>query len=76
MVHGANFQAMSVISAMDKVRQAGPFIGRMLFWQCSELIHPATSRGLSPNLVFGEPSESFNFRATDILIASLLSELG
>lgn len=76
MVHGGNFQAMSITSAMEKVRQASQSMGRMLFTQCTEIINPATSRGLSPNLVFGEPSESFVFKGTDILIASLLSELG
>lgn len=76
IVHGGNFQAQSITSAMEKVRQGAQSIGRMLFTQCTELINPATSRGLPPNLVFAEPSESFVFKGTDILIASLLSELG
>ena len=75
-VHGGNFQAQSITSAMEKVRQGAQLLGRMLFVQCTELINPATSRGLTPNLVFSEPSESFVFKSTDILIASLLSELG
>lgn len=75
-IHGGNFQAQSITSAMEKVRQGTQLIGRMLFVQCTELINPATSRGLPPNLVFTEPSESFVFKSTDILIASLLSELG
>ena len=76
IVHGGNFQAQSITSAMEKVRQAAQSMGRMLFVQCTELINPATSRGLPPNLVFTEPSESFVFKSTDILIAALLSELG
>lgn len=76
VIHGGNFQAQSITSAMEKVRQAAQLMGRMLFVQCTELINPAMSRGLSPNLVFTEPSESFVFKGTDILIASLLSELG
>ncbi len=76
IIHGGNFQAQSITSAMEKVRQAAQSMGRMLFVQCTELINPATSRGLPPNLVFTEPSESFVFKSTDILIASLLSELG
>ena len=75
-IHGGNFQAQSITSAMEKVRQGAQLMGRMLFVQCTELINPATSRGLPPNLVFTEPSESFIFKSTDILIASLLSELG
>lgn len=75
-IHGGNFQAQSITSAMEKVRQGAQLMGRMLFVQCTELINPATSRGLPPNLVFMEPSESFVFKSTDILIAALLSELG
>ena len=75
-IHGGNFQAKCITSAMEKVRQAAQSLGRMLFTQCTELINPVTSRGLPPNLVFGEPSEAFIFKGTDILIASLLSELG
>lgn len=75
-IHGGNFQAQSIISAMEKVRQAAQLMGRILFVQCTELINPATSRGVPPRLVFTEPSESFVFQSTDILIASLLSELG
>lgn len=76
VLHGGNFQAKSVTSAVEKIRQSVQSIGRLLFTQCTELINSATSRGLPPNLVVAEPSESFIFKGTDILIASLLSELG
>ena len=76
LLHGGNFQAKSITSAVEKVRQSAQSIGRLLFAQSTELINPTTSRGLAPNLVAGEPSESFIFKGTDILIASLLSELG
>lgn len=76
LLHGGNFQAKSVTSAVEKIRQSAQSIGRLLFTQCTELINPVTSRGLPPNLVAAEPSESFTFKGTDILIASLLSELG
>jgi phenylalanine ammonia-lyase len=75
-IHGGNFQARSITSAMEKVRQGVQGIGRMLFTQCTELINPTTNRGLPPNLVFDEPSESYIFKGTDIMIASLTSELG
>ena len=74
--HGGNFQAKSITFATEKVRQATQSLGRLLFTQCTELINPATSRGLPPNLVVVEPSGSFIFKGTDVLIASLLSELG
>ena len=76
ILHGGNFQAKSITSAVEKIRQTAQSIGRMLFTQCTELINPATSRGLPPNLVVAEPSENFIFKGTDILIAALLSELG
>jgi len=76
MMHGGNFQARAVTSAMEKTRQSLETIGRMLFAQCTEMINPATNRGLPPNLVAGEPSESFIWKGTDIMIAALQSELG
>ncbi|KAL8698794.1 MAG: hypothetical protein Q9224_001687 [Gallowayella concinna] len=76
LLHGGNFQAKAITSAVEKIRQSVQSIGRILFSQCTELINPATSRGLPPNLVASEPSESFIFKGTDILVASLLSELG
>lgn len=76
MMHGGNFQARAVTSAMEKTRQSLQTIGRMLFAQCTELINPATNRGLPPNLVGGEPSESFIWKGTDIMIAALQAELG
>ncbi|KAL8658976.1 MAG: hypothetical protein Q9202_007336 [Teloschistes flavicans] len=76
LLHGGNFQAKSITSAVEKIRQSAQSVGRLLYTQCNELINPATSRGLPPNLVAAEPSESFIFKGTDILIASLLSELG
>ena len=76
MLHGGNFQAKVITSAMEKTRQACQTIGRMLFVQCTELINPATNRGLPPNLVVDEPSESFLWKGIDIMVAALQSELG
>ncbi len=76
MMHGGNFQARAVTSAMEKTRQSLQTIGRMLFSQCAELINPATNRGLAPNLVAEEPSQSFIWKGTDIMIAALQAELG
>jgi phenylalanine ammonia-lyase len=76
ILHGGNFQAKVVTSAMEKIRQGCQTLGRMLSVQCSELINPTTSRGLPPNLVVDEPSESYIWKGTDIMIAALQSELG
>lgn len=75
-LHGGNFQAKVVTSAMEKTRQGFQSLGRMLFVQCTELINPATSNGLPPNLTADPPSESFIMKGVDILCASYLSELG
>ncbi len=76
MLHGGNFQARAVTSAMEKVRQGCQGLGRMLSVQCTELINPATNGGLPPNLVVDEPSESFLSKGIDIMVAALQSELG
>ncbi|KAL8949237.1 MAG: hypothetical protein Q9222_004636 [Ikaeria aurantiellina] len=76
MLHGGNFQAMSVTSAMEKTRSAIISVGRLLFAQCTEVINPALSNGLPPNLTADEPSQSFIFKGVDICMASLQSELG
>ncbi|CRG87519.1 Phenylalanine ammonia-lyase [Talaromyces islandicus] len=75
-IHGGNFQAKSVTSAMEKARQGIQGIGRMLFSQCTEIINPATNRGLPPNLVAEDPGISLIFKGTDLHIASLAAELG
>ena len=75
-LHGGNFQAKAVTSAMEKVRPGLQSIGRMVFTQTTELINPATNRGLPPNLVADEPSLSFFGKGTDLMIAALVSELG
>lgn len=75
-LHGGNFQARSLTSATEKTRSAIQTIGRMLFTQCTEIINPATSQGLPPNLVADEPSSSFVMKAVDLMVAALQSELG
>ncbi|KAH8589792.1 L-Aspartase-like protein [Bisporella sp. PMI_857] len=74
--HGGNFQAKAVTSAVEKLRSGLQSLGRMLFSQCTEIINPATNRGLPPNLVADDPSCSFVFKGTDIMVAALTSELG
>ena len=74
-LHGGNFQARAVTSAMEKVRVSIQSIGRLLFTQSTELINPVTNQGLPPNLVADEPSESFLMKSVDIMLAALLSEL-
>jgi phenylalanine ammonia-lyase len=76
MIHGGNFQAKSLSSAMEKVRQACQSLGQIHFAQCTEIINPASNKGLPANLVIDEPSMSGLFKGTDILIAALQSELG
>jgi len=76
ILHGGNFQAKAVTSAVEKLRSGLQSLGRMLFSQCTELINPSTNRGLPPNLVADDPATSFLFKGTDIMVAALTSELG
>ena len=76
VLHGGNFQARAVTSAAEKLRQGLQSIGRMLFTQCTEMINPATSWGLPPNLCSDDPNDSFLFKGLDVVVASLTSELG
>ena len=76
ILHGGNFQAMSVTSAMEKIRSSLQVIGRMLFSQCTELINPSFNNGLPPNLTADEPSQNYLLKGIDINIASLQAELG
>lgn len=74
--HGGNFQAASVTSAMEKTMSTVQFLGKMVFQQCSEMINPAMSKGLTPNLCADDPSVSFSFKGIDINMAAYMSELG
>ncbi|KAL4892337.1 L-Aspartase-like protein [Aspergillus ambiguus] len=74
--HGGNFQARAVTSAVEKLRQGLQSIGRMLFTQCTEMINPATSWGLPPNLCSDDANDSFLFKGLDVVVAGLTSELG
>ena len=76
VLHGGNFQARAVTSAAEKLRQGIQSIGRMLFSQCTEMINPATSWGLPPNLCSDDPNDSFLFKGLDVVVAGLTSELG
>lgn len=76
ILHGGNFQAKAVTSAVEKFRSGLQSLGRMLFSQCTELINPATNRGLPANLVADDAATSYLFKGTDIMVAALTSELG
>ncbi|KAL8950992.1 MAG: hypothetical protein Q9222_003007 [Ikaeria aurantiellina] len=76
LLHGGNFQAMAITSAINKIKTALQTIGQMLYAQCTELINPKANHGLPPNLVAADPSTSFLMKPLDIMIAALQSELG
>ncbi|KAI0846806.1 phenylalanine ammonia-lyase [Daldinia vernicosa] len=73
--YGANFQAASVTSAMEKVRLSLQMFGRMLFSQLTELVDPALSGGLPANLASDDPSLSFTMKGVEINMASYMAEL-
>ena len=71
---GGNFQAVVITSAMDKTRLALQMIGRMLFSQISEIIHPSTNNGLEANLNASD-KENFTMKGIDVNVAAYMSEL-
>ncbi|TLD38436.1 phenylalanine ammonia-lyase [Venturia nashicola] len=75
ILHGGNFQAASVTSAMEKTRLSVQMLAKMLFAQCTEIINPALNRGLPPNLCADDPSLSFTMKGVDISMAAYYSEI-
>ncbi|KAI4723667.1 phenylalanine ammonia-lyase [Aureobasidium sp. EXF-10727] len=76
ILHGGNFQAAVVTSAMDKTRLCLERLGKMLFYQATEVINPMLNGGLPANLCADDPSLSFTCKGIDINMASYQSELG
>ncbi|KAL3460305.1 L-Aspartase-like protein [Aspergillus heterothallicus] len=74
--HGGNFQATSITTAMEKTTSAMQSLGKLIFSQCSELINPMLSKGLTPNLCADDPSLSYALKGVDINMAAYMSELG
>ncbi|CAI7632183.1 unnamed protein product [Penicillium bialowiezense] len=68
-------QAVLVTTAMEKTMMAMQMLGKMVFAQCSELINPALSNGLPPNLSADNPNISFALKGVDINMAAYMSEL-
>ncbi|EIT78629.1 phenylalanine and histidine ammonia-lyase [Aspergillus oryzae 100-8] len=75
ILHGGNFQAVSVTSAMEKTRSCLQMLGRLLFSQSTELVDPSLNNGLPTNLVADDPSLSFTMKGVDISMASYMAEL-
>ncbi|KAI9344556.1 L-Aspartase-like protein [Obelidium mucronatum] len=76
ILHGGNFQALSVADAMDRLRLQLHNAGRLIFAQHSELMNPTTNQGLPANLAWGPAGTDFGFKGLDVSMASYLSELG
>ncbi|KAF5859604.1 hypothetical protein ETB97_002633 [Aspergillus alliaceus] len=75
ILHGGNFQAVSVTSAMEKTRTCLQMFGRLLFSQSTDLVDPSLNNGLPTNLVADDPSLSFTMKGVDISMASYMAEL-
>ncbi|KAH7910984.1 phenylalanine ammonia-lyase [Hygrophoropsis aurantiaca] len=73
--HGGNFQALALTNVMDHTRLDLALIGKLLFSQVTEMINPATSRGLPPDLAASDPSINYAAKGIDIASASYVSEL-
>jgi phenylalanine ammonia-lyase len=71
----ANFQAVSITSAMEKTRFALQMLGKIMFAQCTELINPDQNNGLPASLCADDPSLSFTMKGVDVNIAAYQTEL-
>ncbi|PLB37058.1 aromatic amino acid ammonia-lyase [Aspergillus candidus] len=72
---GANFQATSITSAMEKTRTALQMLGRLVFAQATELVDPNYNNGLPTNLIADDPCLSFTMKGVDISMAAYMAEL-
>ncbi|KAJ4479186.1 aromatic amino acid lyase-domain-containing protein [Lentinula aciculospora] len=75
MHHGANFLAMSITSASEKMRLALHHIAKLTYTQLTELLNNNMNKGLPPNLSVNEPSLDYCMKASDVAAASYLSEI-
>ncbi|KZT55158.1 phenylalanine ammonia-lyase, partial [Calocera cornea HHB12733] len=73
--HGGNFQALSLASSMEHVRLSLAHIGKLLFAQSTELLNPATNRGLAPSLASTDPALNYACKGLDIACAAYCAEL-
>lgn len=75
VLYGANFQAASITSAMEKTRLALQMLGKLYFAQATELIDHTLNNGLPANLCADDPSVSFTMKGVEINMAAYMSEL-
>ncbi|MCJ1270939.1 hypothetical protein MMC22_010837 [Lobaria immixta] len=71
----SNFQAISIMSAMEKTRLSLQMIGKLLFAETLEMTDPKLNNGLPPNLAADDPSLSSCMKGVDANMASYMSEL-
>ncbi|EGN97221.1 hypothetical protein SERLA73DRAFT_169632 [Serpula lacrymans var. lacrymans S7.3] len=73
--HGANFMAMAVTSATEKMRLSVHHIAKLMFAQLTDLLNHTMNCGLPPNLAVGEPSVDYSLKGVDVAAAAYLSEI-
>ncbi|KAJ3932164.1 MAG: L-Aspartase-like protein [Lentinula lateritia] len=73
--HGANFMAMSITSASEKMRLSLHHMAKLTYAQLTELLNNHMNKGLPPNLSVNEPSVDYCMKVADVAAASYLSEI-
>ncbi|KAJ3876964.1 L-Aspartase-like protein [Lentinula edodes] len=73
--HGANFMAMSITSASEKMRLSLHHMAKLTYSQLTELLNNHMNKGLPPNLSVNEPSVDYCMKVADVAAASYLSEI-
>jgi phenylalanine ammonia-lyase len=67
---------MSLTNAMESTRLSLHHIGKLLFAQSTEILNPATNRGLPPSLAATDPALNYHAKGIDIATAAYVGELG
>ncbi|KAJ3776707.1 L-Aspartase-like protein [Lentinula raphanica] len=73
--HGANFMAMSITSASEKMRLSLHHMAKLTYTQLTELLNNHMNKGLPPNLSVNEPSVDYCMKVSDVAAAAYLSEI-
>ncbi|CAD5121782.1 DgyrCDS10259 [Dimorphilus gyrociliatus] len=75
VIHGGNFQGISVSMGLDHARQAIQLCGKLLHGQFQELVNGSMNGNLTPNLCGSDYNVDMGFKGCDTAMAAYCSEL-
>ncbi|CAH1797056.1 unnamed protein product [Owenia fusiformis] len=75
VLHGANFQGMTMSVAMDQTRQSMQLCGKLIFGLIQECINGKLNYDLPANVAGMDCNVDFGFKGVDIASAAYMSEM-